>query len=40
VCLSPLVVSAINGILRRDGELCYTSQNIGEFWNTRTSTAL
>jgi predicted nucleic acid-binding protein len=28
----PLVVSAIEGILRRDGELCYTSQNVAEFW--------
>jgi hypothetical protein len=27
----PLVVSAIEAILRRDGELCYTSQNVGEF---------
>jgi hypothetical protein len=32
----PLVVSAIEAILRRDGELCYTSQNVGEFWNTCT----
>jgi hypothetical protein len=32
----PLVVSAIETILRRDGELCYTSQNVGEFWNTCT----
>jgi hypothetical protein len=31
-----LVVSAIETILRRDGELCYTSQNFGEFWNTCT----
>ena len=31
-----LVVSAIEAILRRDGELCYTSQNVGEFWNTCT----
>ena len=22
--------------LRRSGELCYTSQNVGEFWNTCT----
>jgi hypothetical protein len=37
----PLVVSAIEAILRRDGEICYTSQNVGEFWNTctRPSTA-
>jgi hypothetical protein len=32
----PLVVSAIEAILRRDGQLCYTSQNVGEFWNTCT----
>src|SRR5258707_13600270 len=32
----PLVVSAIEAILRRDGELCYTSQNVGEFWNMCT----
>src|SRR5713101_3975026 len=32
----PLVVSAIEAILRRDGEPCYTSQNVGEFWNTCT----
>src|SRR2546430_15506367 len=31
-----LVVSAIEAILGRDGELCYTSQNVGEFWNTCT----
>jgi hypothetical protein len=30
----PLVVLAIDAILRRDGVLCYTSQNLGEFWNT------
>jgi hypothetical protein len=35
----PLVVSAIEAILRRDGELCYTSQNVGEFWNTCTRSA-
>ena len=32
----PLVVSSIDVILRRDGELCYTSRNVGEFWNTCT----
>ena len=32
----PLVVSAIDAILRRDDVLCYTSQNVGEFWNTCT----
>src|SRR5258708_22679801 len=32
----PLVVSAIDAILRRSDVLCYTSQNVGEFWNTCT----
>jgi predicted nucleic acid-binding protein len=32
----PLVVSAIDNILRSGGELCYTSQNLGEFWNACT----
>jgi predicted nucleic acid-binding protein len=32
----PLVVSAIDSILRRGDVLCYTSQNVGEFWNTCT----
>jgi predicted nucleic acid-binding protein len=32
----PLVVSAIDQILRRRAVLCYTSQNIAEFWNTCT----
>jgi predicted nucleic acid-binding protein len=32
----PLIVSAADTILRRDGLLCYTSQNVGEFWNART----
>src|SRR2546421_11697179 len=32
----PLVVSAIDVILRRNDVLCYTSQNVGEFWNTCT----
>ena len=32
----PLVVSAIEAILRRHSELCYTSQNVGEFWNMWT----
>ena len=34
----PLVTSAIDAILRRDGALCYTSQNLGEFWNACTRT--
>src|SRR5438445_13690688 len=32
----PLVVSAIEAIVRRGDALCYTSQNVGEFWNTCT----
>src|SRR5882762_10398530 len=32
----PLVVSAIGAILRGNDVLCYTSQNVGEFWNTCT----
>jgi predicted nucleic acid-binding protein len=32
-----LVVAAIDTILARGSELCYTSQNVGEFWNTCTS---
>ncbi len=31
-----LVVSAIDAILRGSDVLCYTSQNVGEFWNTCT----
>lgn len=32
----PLIVSAADAILRHDGVLCYTSQNVGEFWNACT----
>jgi predicted nucleic acid-binding protein len=32
----PLVVSAIETALQSDAALCYTSQNVGEFWNTCT----
>jgi predicted nucleic acid-binding protein len=32
----PLVVSAIELALQRGAGLCYTSQNVGEFWNTCT----
>lgn len=32
----PLVISAIDAILRDGGVLCYTSQNVAEFWNTCT----
>ena len=32
----PAIVSATDAILRRDGLLCYTSQNVAEFWNACT----
>jgi hypothetical protein len=32
----PAIVSATDAILRHDGVLCYTSQNVGEFWNACT----
>jgi len=32
----PLIVSAIDAILQRGAVLCYTSQNVAEFWNTCT----
>lgn len=32
----PLVASGIDTILRTGAVLCYTSQNLGEFWNTCT----
>jgi len=32
----PVILSAIEGILRGDGRLCYTSQNVAEFWNACT----
>jgi predicted nucleic acid-binding protein len=32
----PLVVAAIDAILADGGVLCYTSQNVAEFWNTCT----
>ena len=32
----PLIVSAIDFILQRGAVLCYTSQNLAEFWNTCT----
>ena len=32
----PLVVSAIDAILQSGAVLCYTSQNVAEFWNTCT----
>lgn len=35
----PLIVSATDAILGRDGVLCYASQNVGEFWNACTRPA-
>ncbi|MFY9689577.1 MAG: PIN domain-containing protein [Candidatus Acidiferrales bacterium] len=32
----PAIVSATDVILQRGGVLCYTSQNVAEFWNTCT----
>jgi predicted nucleic acid-binding protein len=32
----PAIVSVTDAILRQDGVLCYTSQNVAEFWNTCT----
>jgi predicted nucleic acid-binding protein len=32
----PLVVAALDAILRDGGALCYTSQNVAEFWNACT----
>jgi predicted nucleic acid-binding protein len=30
------IISSIEDILQRQGVLCYTSQNLAEFWNTST----
>jgi|SRR5271169_3609543 len=32
----PTIVSAIGVLLRQSAVLCYTSQNVAEFWNTCT----
>jgi predicted nucleic acid-binding protein len=32
----PAIVSAADAILEHGGVLCYTSQNVGEFWNACT----
>lgn len=32
----PAIISTIEDILQREGVLCYTSQNLAEFWNTST----
>jgi predicted nucleic acid-binding protein len=35
----PRIVLAIDAILRSDGVLCFTSQNVAEFWNACTRPA-
>ncbi len=35
----PTIVSATDAVLRHDGVLCYTSQNVAEFWNACTRPA-
>jgi predicted nucleic acid-binding protein len=35
----PAIVLATEAILRHDGVLCYTSQNVAEFWNACTRPA-
>jgi predicted nucleic acid-binding protein len=32
----PAIISATDSILRQNGVLCYTSQNVAEFWNACT----
>ncbi|MGC1619122.1 MAG: type II toxin-antitoxin system VapC family toxin [Candidatus Acidiferrum sp.] len=32
----PTIISSIDFLLRRGAVLCYTSQNVAEFWNTCT----
>jgi predicted nucleic acid-binding protein len=32
----PTILTATDAILRREGVLCYTSQNLAEFWNACT----
>jgi predicted nucleic acid-binding protein len=32
----PIIVSATDFVLQHDGVLCYTSQNVAEFWNACT----
>jgi predicted nucleic acid-binding protein len=32
----PAIVSAIDAILQKGGVLCYTSQNVAQFWNACT----
>jgi len=35
-CDYPLLNGLIEGLIRRGSSLCYTSQNLAEFWNTCT----
>jgi hypothetical protein len=35
----PAIASATDAILRSNGVLCYTSQNVAEFWNAFTRRA-
>jgi hypothetical protein len=32
----PAIASAMEALLQRGAVFCYTSQNVGEFWNTCT----
>jgi len=32
----PAIISAMDAILQREGVLCYTSQNVAEFWSACT----
>jgi hypothetical protein len=34
--LNPVIVSATDAILGHEGVLCFTAQNVGEFWNACT----
>jgi predicted nucleic acid-binding protein len=36
---SPVVVTALDRLILSDADLCYTSQNLGEFWNALTRPA-
>jgi predicted nucleic acid-binding protein len=36
---SPVVVTALDRLMLSDADLCYTSQNLGEFWNAITRPA-
>src|ERR1039457_2570394 len=36
---SPVVVTALDRLMLSDADLCYTTQNLGEFWNALTRPA-